>query len=369
MVNFMGLFLESMTNINILDANPFSLFKFLCLFGAKTVALVTLTWMLLAKAIINFHVDVFCRVMIWTVTLISLPFRVLNALERERQLEEHLNEMQIQLESLVWENKELEEQLQIAIKDSRIMETMLAEIEEEHDNTISQIDLLENELQDLKDENFRLSEVEGKNLWNFKAQDNMGGRNSCDSRYGVPLVGDYSAPPWKSGFDRSGVILEDFLMHRDSWVDESTGIPQNPIFLKPGSKEAQPYPFYPRVISRNLMVDEALDRQRCVALSQSLFSTIFSLLVGMIIWEAEDTGTPLVVALLTVVGMSLKSVVHFFSTIEMRPASDAVTLLSFNCFILGMLTSPTLPTLARMLSPLILSFADRMLGWLWFSSS
>ncbi|XP_077238660.1 uncharacterized protein LOC143879881 isoform X2 [Tasmannia lanceolata] len=368
MVNLMGLLLEMLTNINILITQSMSLFKFLCLLAANTVGLVTLTWLVLVKTIINFHVDVCWRVLIWTVALISLPFRVLNALGRERQLEVHLNEMQIQLESLVWENKELEEQLQIAIKDRAIMETLLAEIEEEHDKAISQIDLLENELQDLKDENLQLSEMKGKDVWNFKAQDNIGGTNVSDSKSGIPLVADYSAPPWKSGFDGSRAIIEDLLLHRDEWVDESRGIHPNPVFLKPGSKAARPYPFSPRVVSRNLMVDEALDRRRCIALSQSLFSTMLSLLVGIIIWEAEDTCMPLVVALFTVVGMSLKSVVQFFSTIEIRPASDAVALLSFNCFVLGMLTSPTLPTVVRMSNPLVLNFADRMAGLLGFFS-
>ena len=80
-------------------------------------------------------------------------------------------------------------------------------------------------------------------------------------------------------------------------------------------------------------------------------------------YEAKDPCIPLVVALFVVVGMSLKSVVHFLSTIKNKPASDAVALLSFNWFILGTLTYPTLPRVARFLFPIVLGFLGRTLGW------
>lgn len=69
---------------------------------------------------------------------------------------------------------------------------------------------------------------------------------------------------------------------------------------------------------------------------------------------------PLVMALFTVVGMSLISVVQFFSTFRNKPASDAVALLSLNWFILGMLTYPTLPMVARMLAPMAMT----TMGWI-----
>ncbi|XP_058103753.1 uncharacterized protein LOC131247857 [Magnolia sinica] len=360
----MGLFLELMTNTIVLATKPCTLIRLLCLVGAKIVGIVTFTWLQLVKAFINFHVDVCWGILIWTIALISLPFRVLNALQRERVLEIHLQAMQIDLDNLVCEKKELEERLHIALKDRGIMETVLAEIDEEHDKAIARIDLLENKLQDLKDENLRLSETHGKDAEYFTAHNNVVG----DDDYDIPLVADYDVPSWKSGYDGSGANLQD-LMHGDAWEDETDSKPRKQVFLKPGSKVARPYPFSPRIVSRNLTVDEeALDRRRGVALSQSLFSTFLSLLVGMIVWEAEDPCLPLVVALFTVVGMSLKSVVQFFSTIKNRPASDAVALLSFNCFILGTLASPTLPTVARMLAPQALRLADWMIYQLGFLS-
>lgn len=54
--------------------------------------------------------------------------------------------MQIQLESFIGENKELEERLQMAVKDRRVMGTLLQEIEEENEKALGRIDLLENEV-------------------------------------------------------------------------------------------------------------------------------------------------------------------------------------------------------------------------------
>ncbi|KAG6506992.1 hypothetical protein ZIOFF_032326 [Zingiber officinale] len=110
----------------------------------------------------------------------------------------------------------------------------------------------------------------------------------------------------------------------------------------------------------SFIVGEALRQRRTVALLQSLFSTILSLLVSVIIWVAEDACVPLVIALFTVVVISLASVREFLSTIRNKPASDAVALLSINCFMLGALSAPILPIVARMVTPSLIRFADRL---------
>uniref|UniRef100_A0A5B7B5M0 Uncharacterized protein n=2 Tax=Davidia involucrata TaxID=16924 RepID=A0A5B7B5M0_DAVIN len=352
MVDLMALFLELVATIIILVMKPFSLIKLSCLFGVRTICIVIHTWVELLRNAICFHVYIFWRFMVWTVALISLPIRVLTALQRERLLEMHLHELQIELQNLVWDRKELEERLQMAIKECRMMEVMLAELEEEHDQAIVKIELLEGELQDVKDENLRLKEVPGKGLWSFKGQDDTGnGHNSNVDKYGIPC----GIPSWRSSCDGSGIILQDLLMHKDAWEDESKSKTELPDF-RTGLKASGPiHPFLPGINSKKFDTNEVLDQRREVALSQSLFSAVLSLLVGMIIWEAEDPCMPLVVALFTVVGISLKSVVQFFSTIKNKPASDAVALLSFNWFILGTLTYPTLPRVARMLTPLAVS--------------
>lgn len=59
------------------------------------------------------------------------------------QLEQKLHEMQIELENLVWDKKELQEHFKMAVKERKMMEILLAELEEEHDMAIANIEKLE----------------------------------------------------------------------------------------------------------------------------------------------------------------------------------------------------------------------------------
>lgn len=54
--------------------------------------------------------------------------------------------MQLELETLVWDRKELEGHLQNAIKECKMMESMLAELEDENDKAMAKIELLEGEV-------------------------------------------------------------------------------------------------------------------------------------------------------------------------------------------------------------------------------
>lgn len=63
------------------------------------------------------------------------------------QLELYLHDMQIELENLEWDRNELGEDLQTAIKECKMMELILAEVEEEHDKAIAKIKQLEGEVQ------------------------------------------------------------------------------------------------------------------------------------------------------------------------------------------------------------------------------
>ena len=58
----------------------------------------------------------------------------------------HMHDLQIELENLMWNRKELEDRLQMAIKERRMMETMLAEVEDEQDEAIIKIEMLEREV-------------------------------------------------------------------------------------------------------------------------------------------------------------------------------------------------------------------------------
>ncbi|KAK3004086.1 hypothetical protein RJ639_017886, partial [Escallonia herrerae] len=318
------------------------------------ICIVIHTWIELLRAAIWFHVNVFWRIMDWTVALISLPARILTAIQMERLLEMHLHEMQTELETLLWDRKELQDRLQSANKENRVTEVMLAELEEEHDQAILKIDLLEGEVQDLKDENCCLKEVQSKALWSAGGQVDTGdGCNTKDADI-------FGIPSWISSYSRGKINLEDLLTRKNALGHESKEPMEMHESLIGGSKASgRIHPFTPAVMSTSFYVNSTLEERREVAVSRSLFSAILLLLVGIIIWEAEDPCMPLVTALFTVVGMSLMSVVQFFASINNRLAVDAVALLSFNWFILGTLTYPTLPRAAHIFAP----FAQRFLRW------
>ncbi|KAK2661938.1 hypothetical protein Ddye_000512 [Dipteronia dyeriana] len=373
-VDLMALLNELMTTTLTLVTKPFFLGKWAIFFCLKTTFIVVYTWIELIKATVNFHLNMMWGSMLWTAAIISLPVQVLTALQREKLLEEHLYEMHLQLETLVWDRKELEDRLQKAVKERGIVESMLAELEDEHDKAMAKIELLESEvnisshalvlLQDLKCETLQMREISHKGRWNFKSHDDT------DNRKNVGIADNHGIPSWKSGFKGSEVIFQDLVIPKDTGEGESKSNTELLKLFKTGlASSGTINSFTPDIIPRNVETNGVLDQRRGVAVSQSVFGALLSLLVGMIIWEAEDPCMPLVVALFTVVGMSLKSVVQLFSTIKNKPASDAVALLSFNWFILGTLTYPTLPRVARMLSLLAVRFGDQTMSWIGFSST
>ncbi|KAL2517334.1 hypothetical protein Adt_13581 [Abeliophyllum distichum] len=324
---------ELICSIVGLATKPLSLVKQSCVFGVRSITIVIQTWIELLRAAIHLHTIIFWKLAIWTIAILSLPMRAFTALHRERLLELQLHGVRTELESVLWDREELEERLYKAIKQHKMLEMMLEELEGEHDEAIVRIQLLEGEVQELK-------EVQGKSLWSYRAKGDTGsGHDTKDThKYGV------------LGYNRN---TDQVMVHEEICEDETHD------FVKEGSKS-----YGSHTVLQDLNTSDILARRREVALYRSLFSAILSLVVGMIIWEADDPCVPLVVALFTVVSMSLMSVVEFFATIDNKPASSAVALLSFNWFILGTLAYPTLPRVARLLAPLASSVVERMLVWL-----
>nr|GEY52829.1 zinc finger, RING/FYVE/PHD-type [Tanacetum cinerariifolium] len=154
-----------------------------------------------------------------------------------------------------------------------------------------------------KDEKLQLKEVHKKSQWDIDTQ--VGAGNGYD--YGQNLTDAKVSNPkdevslWR--FDHFKVT--DILMHKDRKFDAHDYVKNDGATL----------------MHQIILFDNVLGVQREVAFSQSLFSAVLSLLVGMIIWEAQEPCMPLVTALLIVVGMSLRSVVQFFSTIKNKLAS------------------------------------------------
>ncbi|KAJ8526668.1 hypothetical protein K7X08_029145 [Anisodus acutangulus] len=327
--------------VNILLIKPLSLVKFTCFFGVRTICIVIQTWTELLRAAMGIHASLIWRLIVWVIAILSLPIRSLTALQRERALEMHLQEMQTEFENLVWERKQLEKKIQVAIKNKKILQITLAELEDEHDEAIVKIEQLEGQLQDLKVENQRLNEIHGKAL-----SDHFDGQGYSDA-----------VPFWRSSGIES-VVIDQEGTHKDAWDDKSKSETTNHDFMG-----ARSYRHVKQCIDTS---SDVLHQRRDLAVSQTLFSAILSLLVGTIVWKAEDTCMPLVLALFTVVGMSLWSVVQFFSTIKNRPASDAVALLSFNWLLLGTLTYPMLPSITPVFAPVLWTLSDRTVELLGF---
>ncbi|XP_021736041.1 uncharacterized protein LOC110702614 [Chenopodium quinoa] len=308
----------------------------------RSLWLSIVTWMQLLGLIVNWHANMCWRFIQWTVSITTLPIRALGALRRVKVMERLLQEMQNELESLSWDSEKLAGHLRLAVKEHHLMESMLADLEEKHDKAIGKIEFLEKEVTRLIDKNLRLKEVQTKGI--------------CDpGKVEMSIDPEKDERPWHSRKSGNYNFQEDLQF------------PQTPRTTKEQLQTGMDPsglvdPLTPLIFSSNVDVDAALNQRREVALSQSLFSSLLSLLVGMIIWEAKDPCMPLVLALFTVVGMSLRSVVQFFSTIRNRPAADAVALLSVNWFILGTLSYPTLPKVAHMLSPVISTFLGQGSG-------
>ncbi|XP_045813742.1 uncharacterized protein LOC123907487 [Trifolium pratense] len=351
----MALISEVLASVIILMTRAFDILKLVCLFPIRIGLIAIYTWTELVTNAIIFNGNMILNFMSWTFGLIFLHVRAVNAIQRESQLERKLHRMQNEMENLEWNQKKLQERFQMAVKECKMMEMLLAELEEEHDMAIAKIENLEGKLRDQINENLRLKEIQGKAYWNSKDPNTDNDRKIDDKSHS----NSSATLQWKSGYRESGDSLQDLLMNKDNWEDESKTRTDLLKLLKPGLKSA-PANSAAKPVSKDIIkVNEVLDHHRDVAISQSIFSAILSLIVGVTVWGADDPCMPLIIALFAVVGMSLKSVVKFFFSIRNKPASDAVALLSFNWFILGTLTYPTLPRVAPMLAPLVLRFIDQ----------
>ncbi|CAI8615085.1 unnamed protein product [Vicia faba] len=120
---------------------------------------------------IIFNVNIILRFISWMFGLFFLPARVVSSIERERRLKRKLHRMQTEMESLEWNQKKLQERFQMAVKECKMMEMLLAELDEEHDLTIAKSEKLEGKLRDqINEKNRQLKEIQGKGYWNSKNQ-------------------------------------------------------------------------------------------------------------------------------------------------------------------------------------------------------
>ncbi|CAL4972010.1 unnamed protein product [Urochloa decumbens] len=237
-----------------------------------------------------------CEAMVWALTFLAFPLRMLTAVDRERKLGGLIGEMQAQMEDLVWVNRGLEEKLQAALREHEAMDALLDEMEDEQEDAYARIDALEAQLKALRQENMRLNEHKGKSMW--------------DNKQVASLA--------RHGNDGKKPSVEGMMAH-DADADA-------------GLKPVQPADPDAAVLS-------------LTARRRSLFSLGMALAVGGVACSADAPCLPLLAGLFAVVGVSMRSVSRCCPR-----RGDAVSLLSLNWFLLGLLTSPMLPALLPLLT-------------------
>uniref|UniRef100_A0A0D9VAL9 Uncharacterized protein n=1 Tax=Leersia perrieri TaxID=77586 RepID=A0A0D9VAL9_9ORYZ len=272
--------------------------------GSLVAVLVCSCWHL-AVAAVKLPAIFCCDAMLTTVAFLTFPLRLLAALDRL------VGEMQRQMERLVWEKSELEEKLSLAIKESKAMEEILDEMEEEHDDAITKITLLETQLKALKLENMRLNEHKGKSEWDKKPAPTSSSSNTRKEA-------DVIAPEVTSSSPEEE--KEEFLVRRR--------------------------------------------KAAAVARRRSMFSLGMSAAVGAVVWTADAPCLPLLAGLFAMVGVSMCAVARSLRRRRDGDDGDGVALLGLNWFLLGVLASPMLPGAARAVFPRVARLAGPAVAWL-----
>uniref|UniRef100_A0ACD5X9U6 Uncharacterized protein n=1 Tax=Avena sativa TaxID=4498 RepID=A0ACD5X9U6_AVESA len=297
----------------------------------------------LAVAAVQLPAILFFESMLWAVAFLTWPLRLLAAADRERKLDRLLGEMQVQMERVVWENRDLEQRLRAALKEQAAMEEILDEMEEEQEDAFARIGLLESQVKALKKENMRLNEHKGKSMW-----------------------------------DKAAAVAGQVVVGGTEKADDGKRAPKALAVCR-GDYETEGAVFKPAAASSSSSIAAAERSARLLELTarrRSLFSVGMSLAVGGIAWSADAPCLPLLAGLLTVVGMSMCSVGRLFrAPAQARPrggglvsatpaaADGAVALLSLNWFLLGVLTYPMLPGVARAVIPRAARLAGPAIAW------
>jgi len=87
-----------------------------------------------------------CEAMVWALSFLAFPLRMLTAVDRETKLGGLIGEMQAQMDDLVWVNRELEEKLQGALREQEAMDALLDEMEDENEDAFARIHALETQV-------------------------------------------------------------------------------------------------------------------------------------------------------------------------------------------------------------------------------
>ncbi|CAN1305224.1 hypothetical protein LINPERPRIM_LOCUS26445 [Linum perenne] len=168
MADLIGRLISTMSMVII--TKPISLGFSLLAFCIKAGFLVINTWAELIAGSINLHLRLFRSCIVCLIALVSLPHRVLTALQKERMLEEQLVLMQTELEDVKWERNVLEGHLRAAVKECNSLDSLLTEAEDEADKMVSKIQLLEQQLGSVRDEHHQLKLTQGEQQAKLKSE-------------------------------------------------------------------------------------------------------------------------------------------------------------------------------------------------------
>ncbi|KAM0964083.1 hypothetical protein ACFX2I_022962 [Malus domestica] len=131
----------------------------------------------------------------------------------------------------------------------------------------AKVELPVSELHDLRTENLRLKEIQGKGYWNNKGRDQTG--NAQSTAIGIPSL--------KSCYDGSGFILQDLLMHKDTQGDESkTKMELLKILRNEPISTGPIHPVMPEISLRSLDMSEVFDHRRGIAVKQSFQCSVIT---------------------------------------------------------------------------------------------
>lgn len=322
------------------------MFFFLSLF-ANLLSAVTRPWRRLFWLVLHLYVSV-CTVVVNRFARAYLRcIEGATAHRRERELVVRLVSARRDVEDLKSRNNELAKKLDAFTRDRRRLLESLDLVNDEKVKAMETVRFLKNKVHDLESVNQQLvesEEVQRRGLVNtvaaLTAANKLHVEKKQDSLSKVSLEHDEvvqaKAIASKTLHD---VLVKDPYLESDEILSQMNGLP-NSIHLE----------------LKDLEVPLVGEQDQGVAFISSVFSALLSTLVAMIAWEAKDPCTPLVVALFTVVGMSLANVVRFFNKLQSHQGFLAIALLSLNWFMLGTLAHPALPYLGQWWT-----------GMLWFS--
>jgi len=85
----MALISELLASVIILVTRAFSMLKQACLFPIRIGLVVIYNWTELVRTTIIFNANIVLGIISWTIGLIFLPVRAVNAIQRERQVSSH----------------------------------------------------------------------------------------------------------------------------------------------------------------------------------------------------------------------------------------------------------------------------------------